>query len=239
MPPLLRRPEVPLCVIPYLRFYIINHSFRFALIIGIDEYANTSKLSGAVADAKAMKQYLEKHFRVPEANIVSLFNEEASRLEIIKAFRKLRDNELIEKGDPTVIYYSGHGCERPAPDAWGPGSKIQCLVPQDYEAVGTELIRDRAPIPDRVIGALLEDIAEKKGDNILSAIPCFVFFINFLITMYRLSFLTVVIQPLSVEIKAENTRNIYPALFILISTFQKLSMSTSGEADLDQSLMVS
>ena len=119
MPPLLRRPEVPLCVIPYLRFYIINHSFRFALIIGIDEYANASKLSGAVADAKAMKQYLEKHFRVPEANIVSLFNEEASRLEIIKAFRKLRDNELIEKGDPIVIYYSGHGCERPMPGALG------------------------------------------------------------------------------------------------------------------------
>ena len=163
-----------MCVIPYLRFCIIDHTFRFALIIGIDEYANASKLSGAVADAKAVKQYLEKHFRVPEANIVSLFNEKASRLAIIDAFRKLRDNERIEKGDPIVIYYSGHGWERPAPDAWGPGSKIQFLLPQDYEAVGTEPIPDHAPIPDRSIGALLEDIAEEKGDNIVNAISCFV-----------------------------------------------------------------
>ena len=174
MPPLLRRPEIPLCVIPYLQLYIIDHGFRFALIIGIDEYANGSKLGGAVADAKAMKQFLEKHFRIPEANIVSLFNEKASRLAIIDAFRKLRDNELIEKGDPIVIYFSGHGCERPAPDAWGPGSRTQCLLPQDYKAVGTEPILDQAPIPDRAIGALLEDIAKEKGDNIVNAIPCFV-----------------------------------------------------------------
>ena len=69
--------------------------------------------------------------------------------------------------------------------------------------------------------------------------PYHVSFHCFLITMYRLSFLIVVIRPLSVEIKAENTRNIYHAPFILISTFQKPSMSTSGEADLDQSLIIS
>lgn len=140
----------------------------FALIIGIDNYTNCQKLRGAVADAEAMKEYLERVLRVPEDHIRTLLDHKATRNAIIKAFKDLRSDQRIREGDPIVIFYAGHGGELPAPSCWVPWgveSKIQCLLPQDYK----DKIVD--PIPDRTIGALIEDIAKARGNNIVSAIP--------------------------------------------------------------------
>jgi len=142
----------------------------FALIIGINNYTNCRKLSGAVADAKAMKQYLEEVLRVPEDHIRTLFDHDATRDAIIKAFEALRDDEQIKNGDPIVIFYAGHGGELPTPNTWtwwAPETKIQCLLPQDYNNSDIHPIH---PIPDRTIGALVEAIAKVKGDNIVSGI---------------------------------------------------------------------
>ncbi|KAG6380459.1 hypothetical protein JVT61DRAFT_8601 [Boletus reticuloceps] len=140
----------------------------FALIIGIDDYINCLKLRGAVADAKAMKQYLEQTLQVPEDHIRTLFDREATRDAIIQAFRDLRNDERIKGGSPIVIFYAGHGGELPAPVMWLWGaqeSKIQCLLPQDYE--GTII----PPIPDRTVGSLIGGIAKVKGDNIVRVTP--------------------------------------------------------------------
>ena len=142
----------------------------FALIIGIDKYTSTKckELRGAVADAKAMKEYLEQDLRVPKDHIRTLFDHSATRDAIIKAFKELQTDERIKNGDPIVIFYAGHGGELSAPLSWiwwAPESKIQCLLPHDYEASKIN------PIPDRAIGALVEGIAKSKGDNIASATP--------------------------------------------------------------------
>lgn len=140
----------------------------FALIIGIDNYINCQKLGGAVADAKAMKEYLEQVLRVPEDHIRALFDQNATRDAIITAFKDLQNDGRIKNGDPIVIFYAGHGGELPAPPSWiwwSPDSKIQALLPQDYKASKIE------PIPDRAIGALVEGIAKVKGDNIVRATP--------------------------------------------------------------------
>ncbi|KAF8452912.1 caspase domain-containing protein [Boletus edulis BED1] len=141
----------------------------FALIIGIDDYINCPKLRGAVADAKAIKQYLEQTLQVPEDHIRTLFDREATRDAIIQAFRDLRNDERIKMGSPIVIFYAGHGGELPAPDMWMWGAqdnKIQCLLPQDYE--GTII----SPIPDRTVGSLIGGIAKVKGDNISVIFDC-------------------------------------------------------------------
>ncbi|KAG6371107.1 hypothetical protein JVT61DRAFT_10648 [Boletus reticuloceps] len=140
----------------------------FALIIGIDDYARWDKLRGAVTDAKAIKQYLEIDLQVSEDHILTLFDKKATRAAIIEAFQKLRNDERINKGDPIVIFYSGHGCERDSPPAWNLNSKTQCLVPQDCEATGVQPL----PIPDRTICALIEGIAREKGDNIIVIFDC-------------------------------------------------------------------
>ncbi|KAF8436543.1 caspase domain-containing protein [Boletus edulis BED1] len=144
----------------------------FALVIGIDNYAHCGKLHGAVRDAKAIKQYLEEELGVSEDRIYTLFDEEATRHAIIKAFRNLQNDQRINKGDPIMIFYSGHGGETNPPHSWGLDRKIQCLLPQDCEIGRANLPTDCGPIPDRTIGALIEDIARAKGDNITVIFDC-------------------------------------------------------------------
>ena len=135
----------------------------FALIIGINFYDNVRSLRGAVTDALSIQDYLENSLKVPRGQILTLLNKSASRAAIIEAFLSLRDDGRIEQGDPIFIYYAGHGSQISSPEG-ETGSKLQVLVPQDYCA-GRE--KNVAAIPDRTIGALIAQIAEKKGDNIV------------------------------------------------------------------------
>ncbi|KAG6371180.1 hypothetical protein JVT61DRAFT_9802 [Boletus reticuloceps] len=201
-----------------------NSSCRFALVIGIDNYAHCGKLGGAVRDAKAIKQYLEEALGVSEDHIYTLFDEEATRHAIINAFRKLQNDGRIDRGDPIMIFYSGHGGEISPPRSWGIERKIQCLLPQDCETAGANPPTDCAPIPDRTIGALIEDIARAKGDNIASAKPSLP------------SSSIAVIRPRVLE---DKTTNISLAVLTFTLTFQKPSMTTSGEVDRGKLLMVS
>jgi hypothetical protein len=137
----------------------------FALVIGIDEYTTAPLLTGAVADANEVQRYLEHDLKVPSYQIRNLRNEEATRDAIIQAFRALQTRPGIKRGDPILIYYAGHGAEANAPPGWDAGGpKIQTILPQNY---CTEAGNEVYPIPDRTVGALLNSIAEEKGDNIV------------------------------------------------------------------------
>ncbi|CCM00515.1 uncharacterized protein FIBRA_02549 [Fibroporia radiculosa] len=143
----------------------------FALVIGINNYAAVSKLRGAVLDADAVKDYLEKYLNVPGDQIRNLRDKEATRSAIIQAFRDIRNDARIKSGDPILIYFAGHGSELPPPPGWeadGLGSKIQFIVPQDY----SPRVNEVQGIPDRTVGALIEEIAREKGDNITVIFDC-------------------------------------------------------------------
>jgi hypothetical protein len=139
----------------------------FALIIGINHYQRKkdfSSLRGAVPDGEAFRDYLMRRLRVPEDQISTLFNEEATRAAIIKAFQDLSEDRRINRGDPIFIFYAGHGSQiRPPPDWKEPNAKIEVIMPYDCTLDGSV-----EPIPDRTIGALIDEIARKKGDNIVS-----------------------------------------------------------------------
>jgi hypothetical protein len=165
----------------------------FALIIGINEYSmNHRTLRGAVPDGKAFKSYLMKRLCVPERNIISLFDCDATRTKIIEGFRKLRDNRDIKEGDPIFIFYAGHGSQKPAHPDWVlEGRNVQMedsnvqmedsnvqmedrdvqmmevILPHDCDAVN-EYSERVEPIPDHTIGILIDEIAANKGDNIVS-----------------------------------------------------------------------
>ncbi|KAG6371111.1 hypothetical protein JVT61DRAFT_10653 [Boletus reticuloceps] len=155
-----------------------DQSRRFALIIGIDDYTHYQKLSGAVADAKEVQRHFEEDLSVPRDHIITLYDSEATRGAIIAALQKLQKDERIKKGDPIVIFYAGHGGTLTPPSQWRlKKNQIQCLLPRDCERqTGDDPVPDEyAPIPDRTIGVLIKDMAKAKGDNIASAILCFVF----------------------------------------------------------------
>jgi hypothetical protein len=145
-----------------------------ALLIGINKYASSEiyDLDGAVPDALAFKKYLEDDLGVPASRIRLLLDAEATRSAIIQEFDNLIADQRINRGDPILIFYAGHGGEVTAPKGWQAGDpKIQMLIPHDYRSDVDG--RGIYGIPDRTIGTLLSRVAEKCGDNIVCLpIPC-------------------------------------------------------------------
>ena len=74
---------------------------RRALVIGVDDYRNVSKLQKAVGDARAMKTALEKlGFEVD-----LLTNPDRANFNTgISAFA-----QKLKEGDVALVHYSGHG----------------------------------------------------------------------------------------------------------------------------------
>ena len=78
----------------------------YALIIGIDDYSGDwTPMSTSVRDAEAVKNTLETHYKFDHFR--TLYNEEASRIDIFRAFEWLMVN--VTENDNVLIYYSGHG----------------------------------------------------------------------------------------------------------------------------------
>lgn len=78
----------------------------YALVIGIDNYkGDWPKLNNAVNDAKTVSDVLRSDYRFDE--IITLYNEEASRDNIIQKLEALAQKSA--KDDNVLIYYSGHG----------------------------------------------------------------------------------------------------------------------------------
>jgi hypothetical protein len=142
----------------------------FALIVGINEYesSNVPNLLGAVADADAMRDYLQKQLGVPSSQIRNLRNSEATRAAIIAGIEALSRSKEVEVGDPILIYYAGHGGSADKPKGWEVGStgKIELLIPYDHSSP-LEDANPKHGIPDRTLGVLLSQLAIKKGDNIV------------------------------------------------------------------------
>lgn len=92
--------ETPKLAVP------IESSSYTALVIGIDNYTGTwNKLSNAVNDAKAVERVLKSDYGFN--NVRTLYNEDASRVNIIKEMEWLVEN--VDEDDNLLIYYSGHG----------------------------------------------------------------------------------------------------------------------------------
>ncbi|KAG8678709.1 hypothetical protein FRC09_019608, partial [Ceratobasidium sp. 395] len=72
----------------------------YALIIGINNYANIASLKGAARDAESFKDYLIKYLSIPETQITTLLNKQATRDNIINAIRALGTDSRIKMQDP-------------------------------------------------------------------------------------------------------------------------------------------
>ncbi|KAF8875733.1 caspase domain-containing protein [Gymnopilus junonius] len=139
----------------------------FALTIGINQYSNPCyrHLQGCVADTDAVDAFLLEELGVPEAQITSLRDSQATRHPIIKAIESFIVDHRIEENNPILIYFAGHGSEAKSPAGWfSEDSKSQLLIPYDCgEIVEGQTIHG---IPDRTFGWLLKQIADSKGHNI-------------------------------------------------------------------------
>ena len=139
-----------------------EHTPVWALLIGINHYQSTviRDLRGCRNDIVAMHHFLTNNLMVPERQIVTLLNEEGTREGILNAFQGLINHAEIRKGDQIIIHYSGHGVLMRPPLSWGVSGFVQAIVPYDAQTGQVYCI------PDRTLGALLDQLAERFGDNI-------------------------------------------------------------------------
>ena len=151
------------CSFPHLTLPS-RRSRIYALLIGINDYVSLPKLAGAVNDARAVEEFLKSQMNVPSDRIRLMLDHDASRKNIIDALSQLSKDREINRDDPILIYYAGHGTQLKPPKGWeagGPGRKIQGICPCDYKKKSVDTI------PDRTIGGYLDLICEKKGNNIV------------------------------------------------------------------------
>jgi peptidoglycan/xylan/chitin deacetylase (PgdA/CDA1 family)/uncharacterized caspase-like protein len=102
----------------------------WAVVIGIDNYANWPRLQYAVNDAKGVKDLLIRKYRFKEQNIITLFNEQATREKILSALGDEMGNpEKVKKEDRVFVFYAGHGVTRKLPS----GRDLGYIVPADAD----------------------------------------------------------------------------------------------------------
>ena len=97
----------------------------YALIIGINNYQNTSPLGYAVNDAEAIAEILEAQFAFPNENIKILLDDNATRNEIMASFMSYVNGE-ISQDDRILVFFAGHGMTHT-----GRRGEVGFLVPVD------------------------------------------------------------------------------------------------------------
>ncbi|EFI27919.1 hypothetical protein CC1G_14410 [Coprinopsis cinerea okayama7 len=140
----------------------------FTIIIGINKYrpeCGFKELHGAVNDAREVYKFLVAELGVPKEQIIFLTDEQASRDNIRKAFRRLRDDKRVERDDPILVYFAGHGAEIVCTS----GARIQAIVPQDYKCDGPNPV---PPVLDLDLAAYLNSLSGKHGNNITVIFDC-------------------------------------------------------------------
>ena len=143
----------------------------YALLVGINEYQNHDHykpLSAAIRDVTDIERFLLSKLSVPQDRVRKLLDGDATRTQIIKEIEALQFNSDICYGDPILIYYAGHGTRSQAPagyNTYASDGKVECLCPADISPPNAS--SPVTAIPDVVLGLLLSELAEKKGNNIL------------------------------------------------------------------------
>ncbi len=84
---------------------IVGNQWLF--VIGIDSYTNLPQLNTSVNDAKALKEILLKRYLFDAYHIIELYDEEATRRNILAKLRYL--TRRVGPEDSVTIFYSGHG----------------------------------------------------------------------------------------------------------------------------------
>lgn len=85
---------------------------KWLFVIGIEEYAYTDSVIYSANSASSFKKVMKKRLGIPEKNIRTLINKNATAAKIDF---KLKDMlRRVKKGDTVYFYYSGHGIPVPA-----------------------------------------------------------------------------------------------------------------------------
>lgn len=80
---------------------------NYLLLIGVNEYSYWNRLHNAVKDCRDLASILTAYYQFDATNVITLFNDEATRENILETFESLQ--EKLTTDDNLLIYYAGHG----------------------------------------------------------------------------------------------------------------------------------
>jgi hypothetical protein len=147
----------------------------FALLVGIDRYANPHQaphLRGCVADAEGTYALLTSRFGVPPEQIrllVARLNEKddpntlPTRANIIAGWREFLGQ--AGEGDVVFFQYSGHGSQARSSDPNEPDGYDETIVPHDSRTPGVY------DIADKELATLILE-TEQRGAQVLVFLDC-------------------------------------------------------------------
>jgi peptidoglycan/xylan/chitin deacetylase (PgdA/CDA1 family)/uncharacterized caspase-like protein len=102
----------------------------WAVVIGIDRYSSWPKLQYAVNDAKGVRDLLIRKYRFKPENIITLFDEQATRERILSVLGDdMGNTEKVKKEDRVFVFFAGHGVTRKLPS----GRDLGYIVPVDAD----------------------------------------------------------------------------------------------------------
>jgi len=125
-----------------------GYSDSWAVVIGIDDYANWPKLQYAVRDARAIRETLIQRFGFSAEHVLSLENREATRSGILSAFNDKLARSGMKKNDRLFVFFAGHGATRQLSS----GRDLGYIIPADSDP--NKLATDAVPMTE------LQNIAE-------------------------------------------------------------------------------
>lgn len=133
----------------------------------IDEMASFPKLSGCVADADAMYDFL-KNDPALQLNALKLYDKQATKTNIIKGIREHLGK--AKAGDSVLFFYSGHGgVEEADPELWPAESdgRLEGIVCYYTDKRSAKFI-----LADKELRYLLAELSDKTNAHILSIFDC-------------------------------------------------------------------
>ena len=116
---------------------IMLYDYTAALIIGIDRYVDfgsRDQLAYALKDARGMEKVLRENYRFNE--IVTLYNEDATRDKIMAALYRFRE---LSPDAGLLVYFAGHGITMPGLVG---GKDLGFLIPSDGSLNASEMYKN-------------------------------------------------------------------------------------------------
>ncbi len=143
-----------------------QEQIRRALLVGIGEYQNFSRLPGAPNDARAMAAFLAEHGGFAASDIRLLTDSEATRSNILAVAREwLIDG--TRAGDEALLFFSGHGFQQWDEDRDEVDGKDETLVPVDAYLDSDGNVQGM--ITDDEIGVLLDELDGRQVRVVIDA----------------------------------------------------------------------
>jgi len=101
----------------------------WAIVVGIDDYAQWPKLHYAVRDAEAVSKVLVDKFGFAAQHVFTLENAAATRAAILGLFEDKLGHGVLKRDDRVFVFFAGHGATR----SLSSGRNLGYVIPADSD----------------------------------------------------------------------------------------------------------